>query len=76
MANLKNRTIENYKKPRGFPLELGHKETYLFSFDNQEISFAELKRMKEEREHEEISLKATVVRRRDKFASEDSFFDS
>jgi len=76
MANLKNRTIENYKKPRGFPLELGHKETYLFSFDNQEISFAELKRMKEEREHEEISQKATVVRRRDKFASEDSFFDS
>ena len=43
--NLNNQTIENYKIQRGFPLELGQNENYLFSFDSI-IEYNELMKMK------------------------------
>mmetsp|Transcript_1559 Transcript_1559/g.1851 ORF Transcript_1559/g.1851 Transcript_1559/m.1851 type:complete len:334 (-) Transcript_1559:567-1568(-) len=33
--NIKNRSIEEYKKKRGFPLILGPNEEYLFSFESE-----------------------------------------
>lgn len=75
-SNLKNRTIENYKKPRGFPLKLGDNEAYLFGFD-YEISHHGLLQMKKQREKEVPKEKTKVpVKRKDYSYSEDSFFDS
>lgn len=74
LTNLKNRSIENYKKPRGFPLKLGPNEDYLFSFDH-DVTFKQLKGMKEEKEREKLKAKP-AVKRKNFSNSEDSFFDS
>lgn len=71
-TSLKNKTIENYKKPRGFPLQLGENEAYLFSFD-LEVAQERLLKMKKDREKEDIK---PPVKRKNLSFSEDSFFDS
>lgn len=68
-TGLKNRTIESYKKPRGFPLQLGENEAYLFSFDS-EVAHERLLRMKRDREREEVK---PPVKRKNLSLSEDSF---
>lgn len=72
---LKNRCIENYKRPRGFPLKLGENEHYLFSFDS-DVTFEQLKKMKVDREKVDHQPKSLVIKRKDNYCSEDSFFDS
>jgi hypothetical protein len=72
---LKNRWIENYKRPRGFPLKLGENERYLFSFDS-DITFEQLKKMKVDRDKMENQPKSHVIKRKGDYCSEDSFFDS
>lgn len=74
ITNLKNRSIENYKKPRGFPLKLGENEHYLFSFD-YDVTYERLLKMKNDREKEKEVCKPPV-KRKDYSYSEDSFFDS
>lgn len=74
ITNLKNRSIENYKKPRGFPLKLGENENYLFSFD-YDVTYERLLKMKIDREKEK-DVSKPPVKRKDYSYSEDSFFDS
>ena len=71
ITNLKNKMIENYKKPRGFPLQLGDNEAYLFSFD-YEVTQERLLKMKKDREKEEVK---PPVKRKNLSFSEDSFFE-
>mmetsp|Transcript_39042 Transcript_39042/g.44657 ORF Transcript_39042/g.44657 Transcript_39042/m.44657 type:complete len:147 (-) Transcript_39042:41-481(-) len=71
-VNMKNRAIENYKKPRGFPLQLGENEMYLFSFDF-EVTHERMIKMKREREQLEAR---PPVKNKNLNLSEDSFFDS
>jgi hypothetical protein len=71
-VNNKNRTIEAYKKPRGFPLELDVNCGYLYSMDN-DVKHDHLLKMK--LDNERATLKKPSRQRNHSFGN-DSFFDS
>lgn len=69
---MKNRTIENYKKPRGFPLELSHNVEVLYSLSN-EVKHEQLFKMKLNNEKHTVKLQP---KKKKLSFSDDSFFDS
>jgi len=73
-TGLKNKSIEIYKRPRGFPLKLGENEQLLFGFDYN-VTFESLTRMTEAQRKLQQEIKPPV-KRKNYSNSEDSFFDS
>jgi len=69
---LKNKTIENYKRPRGFPLELDPNWILLYSIDS-DIKHEQLLKMKLDNEKDLYKLQP---KRKKLSFSDDSFFDS
>lgn len=72
-VNAKNRGIEQYKKPRGFPLKLGQNEQSLFSFDHK-ITYAKLMKMKVQREKQDTQVQ-NFSRKKISF-DDDDFFEA
>lgn len=74
VVNNKNRNIESYKRPRGFPLELDNNWGYLYSMDN-DVKYKALLDMKEENERATLSLKKPSKARKASLGNDD-FFNS
>lgn len=72
VVNCKNRGIEQYKKPRGFPLKLGENEQLLFSFDHK-ITYAKLIKMKVQREKQDIQTQN--IKKKKLSFDDDDFFE-